>query len=423
MAKTIAVGQSGGATAVINDTLAGVIYESQLRKINVRGLQNGLEGGGLHPEVSRNFIDLTNVPSFLIRGTPGPALGATRMKFNPEKDRDEIEKVKRNMKERNVECIFLIGGNDSALTVKGYSELGGRGIHIAKTEDNDLPGNDHTPGWGSANLTNSEIIRALEQDIRGYAPRIMSDWKEVYSTAPVTVVQTQGRGTGWIALGTAFAKINHAGDIDENAAPHLFLIRERAFDENELLGGVDKEILKRGYCFIVCNEELVNKEGETLAEVEGIKEREDGFNNVEHSRSGAFNYAEFIARKIKEKLRVVVGYKKIKETPITPHHIQRSLMRSLIDAQEAFELGREAVRAFDEGQTNISIALQRREEGYDIFPVRIPLEVVAGKVRLVDKEYIKGIEGPSDKFYKDFLPLVGGALAMSHYTTLERLIR
>ena len=414
--KTIGVGQSGGPTSVINDTLAGVLYEAQQRGIRVIGLRNGLEGGGLNSSIKGNLIDLSNVNPYFLRGIPGAYLGTTRLRFKKDRkeDTERIFKAKQNL-DKLIDVLIYIGGNDSADTLLLYE----KGIHVEKTEDNDLMENDHTSGWGSASLANSELIRALTPDVSGFNPRTNFQGREIYSTAPVIVYQTQGRDTGWLVYGCAFAKVNHASDVIENASPHIFLNKENKYDKNELLSEVENLLIKQGFAFIVCGEELLDKEGKILSESFGIRNRKDESGHAEHSRSGSFNYADFIASEIKKGLErevhIINGYMKLKETPITPHHIQRTFKRSYVDAQEAFYAGRESVSAFDDGDIGISIALKRYGDSYNIQPARINLKDIAGKVRKVDEKYLGGLKGPKEKFYEDFLPLIGGSLSMTHY--------
>lgn len=427
MTRKIAVGQAGGPTAVINDTLAGVIYESRLRGLNLTGLRNGFEGGGLNPFIPGNRVDLTNLSDaeiLAIRGIPGAYLGTTRLKLKPGKDDDQIKQIRDNLDSSGIECVFYIGGNDSA----GVIRAEGKGIHLTKTEDNDLPENDHTPGWGSACLANSLMLRALNHDMSGFNPKVKNKDRIVYSTAPVIVYQTQGRDTGWLALGCAFAKMNPAGEIDAAAAPHLFLPRETAFEEKTLLNKVDNLLSKQGYAFIVCGEEIVDTNRIPLAKIYGANENEDPHGHTEHGRAGSFNYAEFIAKLIKNKLSVKTdsNYLKIKETPLTPQHIQRCLMRARVDAEEAFAIGRRAVAEFcdnDSKNINFSIGLKRTGDEYNIAPARIPLECVAGKVRQVDTKYLGTIDGPTEAFYKDFWPLVREELSKIKYVgpTLKNL--
>jgi len=405
MAK-IMVGQGGGPTTAVNDTLAGVIFESQQHEgLELIGSKNGLEGGGLNPEIRDsatnlrvNLGDLSDYDPDSIRGIPGAYLGTTRLKLKPGKNDDLIQRVKDNMARLGIDAIIYIGGNDTASTLSAMDN----GIHVQKTVDNDLPGNDHNSGWGSASRANAEIIKGLVLDTSGFSSRISYEGREVYSTAPVVVYQTQGRKAGWLTLGAAFAKVNEGGDVIEDAAPHIFLPKEIPFNEGTLLDKVDNILSRTGYAFIVVGEELVLEDGKTtLAEVYRANTRSDEHGNVENARSGSFSHADAIASIIKSNIKVNSNsYLEVKETPIKPGHIQRSLYRTLTDANEAFEAGREAVRAVIEGDLNISIALLREgNDGYHIKPGRIPLETVADQVRQVEPIYLNGIEGPTEQFF------------------------
>ncbi len=405
----VAVGQGGGPTPVINDTLAGIVEGAQLRSYEVVGLSHGFQGGGLHPEIDGNLVDLTRLEPDSLRGIPGAFLGTSRMKLKPGQDDDLIARVQGNLKRLGIDGIIYIGGNDSA----GVLNALGNGIHAEKTIDNDLLHNDHTSGWGSACLTNVQIIRALALDLKSPSVRIMYGGRQVYDTAPVVVYQAMGRNTGWLSLGTAFAKISSDGSYNESAAPHIILPREILFNEDQFLGEVDNTLRKLGWAFIVCGEEVIDENRTTLAEKYGAKETKDGFGQVQHARSGSFNYAGALARLVKDKLGST-DYLTVKETPITPQHIQRSLMSSQLDADEAYKAGKEAVRAFSDGHSNVSIALHRiNQDKYQITPARVPLESVASGVRPVDSKYLAGLKGPTQEFYSDFLPLVASPVRMN----------
>lgn len=413
--KKIMVGQGGGPTTVINDTLAGIILESQRYGIELIGSKNGLEGGGLNPEVDGNLVDLTGISPESIRGIPGAYLGTTRLKLEPGIDDDLIQKIQDNIRELGVDAFLYIGGNDTASTLSAMNN----GIHVQKTVDNDLPGNDHTSGFGSASRANAEIIKSLVLDTSGFSPRISYQGRIVYSTAPVVVYQTQGRNAGWLTLGVAFAKVNGGGQVIEDNAPHLFLPREIPFDERLLLDEVDNILSRSGYAFIAVGEELVLEDGiTTLAEFYKANGTTDRHGNTENARSGSFSHSDAVADIIKNNLRVDSNsYLNVKETPIKIDHIQRSLYRTLTDANEAFGAGREAVRAFMDGQLNVSIALLREGgEGYHIRPGRIPLSTVADQVRKVDSRYLGDIHGPTDQFFNDFMPLVMGRTQIKRHS-------
>ncbi|MEI6731760.1 MAG: 6-phosphofructokinase [archaeon] len=418
--RTIAVGQAGGPTAVINDTLAGVIYEARLRGLELIGLRNGFEGGGLNPNVEGNLIPLTDMSDtkiYEIISKPGAHLKTTRLRLKSGKDDEKIQKIRETLDSRGIECVFYIGGNDSADVIKNV----GKGIHIAKTVDNDLPRpHERTPGYLSACLSNAKLIRAMHPDLSGFSPKIEHMGRNAYSSASVVVYQTQGRNTGWLTLGCALAKMNLKGEIDPEAAPHLFLPRETPYDEKTLVDRVDDSLSKRGEVFIVCSEELVDANDTPLSEIYGKTESVDSHGHTEHGRPGSFNYAEFIASVIKERIRVDVNfdYLKIKETTSTPNHISRVLEKSRVDAREAFALGRKAVSEFCDNatnNTNFSVGLRKMGNGDIVLPGRIPLEVAAANVRQVEKEYLGTIDGPTPKFCREFGSLIANDLATKQY--------
>jgi 6-phosphofructokinase 1 len=412
----VLIGQGGGPTPVINYSLSGVIDGLKEGKVEILGMRNGIEGGGLNREVEGNVIDLSDFNSSKIKGIPGAFLGTCRVKLSSKKKNDivKIRKLEENINHLGAEGIMYIGGNDSADTLSAIKSC--RTIHIAKTIDNDLPKNDHTPGWGSSCLFNSRAIRRLEQDMKGFSPRIMHENREVYSTAPVVVYQTQGRDTGWLAIGSAFAKLNKNAEVRKNYAPHLFLTRERAYNEKELLDAVDDFLSEQGYVFVVCGEELVDTKGVPLSKIYSSGgEILDEHEHVEHARSNAFNYANFVAARIKSQLKVESKpYLKIKETPLSAQHLQRVYECSKVDAEEAYEVGKEAARAFLDGGTAISVGL-KRIGNYKMVAERIPLREVSGKVRRVEEFYLGDIHGPSPQFYSDYLPLIGGIDALEDY--------
>ena len=204
--------------------------------------------------------------------------------------------------------------------------------------------------------------------------------------------------------------------IRKNYAPHLFLVRERAYNDKELLNAVDNLLCEQGYAFVVCGEELVDARGTPLPKIYNSGgEILDEHEHVEHARAGAFNYANFIAARVKEQLKVESKpYLKIKETPLSAQHLQRVYECSKVDAEEAYEVGREAARAFLDGETAISIGI-KRIGNYKMTAGRIPLREVSGKVRRVDECYVGDVNGPSPQFYSDYLPLIGGIEALEDY--------
>ena len=408
--RIIGLGQGGGPTPVINESLAGALYEAKLHKLIVYGFRNGLEGI-LHADVIGNIIDITSWEPDDVRTGPGAKLDTTRLKLRRVKHEERIEKVRENRARLNIDSFAYFGGEDSADQI----ETLGFGVHGSKTIDNNLCMSHHTPGYGSACLFNVVAVKNLTQDVGSYRMRgRMNEGDESYLMAPVTVYQTEGRDTGWLALGAGLAKVDPGGQINPKMPPDIIWPREIPFDAEVYLSTLSNVLQRKGKAFVIIGEELVDKNGIPLAELYG-NDPLDQHGHAEHARVDSFNYAAHLARLAKS-LRVS-GVSIIKETPLVPKHIQRSYTKSNIDADEAFEVGRETVRAILDCNEMVSVVLQKIDDKITV--VRVPIKEVAGKNRKVPLEYIDGIHGPTQKFADEFLYLIGGAQAIPHYPKLD----
>ena len=211
-AGNLLIAQSGGATAVINGSLVGAVEAAQRgdRYDSIIGARNGIEGV-LH----QNFVDLGRQPSSilsLVKRTPSAALGTSRRKLND----DEAERVLQIFRAHNIRAFAYIGGNDSADTALRLSRLAsGTGydlqvVSIPKTIDNDLPGTDHCPGYGS-------IARFLALATRDAG----LDTEATAGLYPVKLIEVMGRNAGWVAASCAL------GQEKSNQAPQLIFFPER----------------------------------------------------------------------------------------------------------------------------------------------------------------------------------------------------
>ncbi|MHB1416184.1 MAG: 6-phosphofructokinase, partial [Chloroflexota bacterium] len=106
------VGQSGGCTAAMNSSLAGVLAEvavhSQIGR--VYGMRYGIQGA-----LAGDLVDLSGLSAAVIdalRGTPAAALGTCRYRLRPEDPGLAVEVCRKH----DVRYLFYIGGNDSADT-------------------------------------------------------------------------------------------------------------------------------------------------------------------------------------------------------------------------------------------------------------------------------------------------------------------
>ena len=221
----VIIGQSGGPTAVINSSLAGVVQEASKHDeiTGVIGMVHGIMG-----VIKEDFIDLGKQDPEAIEGlrhTPSAALSSCRYKVSP----NEYDRILEVLKKYNIRYFFYAGGNDSQDTAKKISSIAKengyemRAIGIPKTVDNDLPEIDHCPGYGS-------VARWLAIATRDAG----LDTEAIGIVDNVKVIETMGRNTGWITAATAMAKEN------EDDAPHLIYLPEKPFEEENFLADVIK---------------------------------------------------------------------------------------------------------------------------------------------------------------------------------------
>ncbi|MGH2348131.1 MAG: diphosphate--fructose-6-phosphate 1-phosphotransferase, partial [bacterium] len=232
------VGQSGGPTAVINASLAGVLHEAARHGsiTGIYGMRHGVEG-----LLRENLIDLGAESSQtvgLLRYTPSAALGSSRYKL-ADSDYDRILAVLRT---HDIRYFLYIGGNDSADTSDRLGALAAREdyelrvIGIPKTIDNDLVETDHCPGYPS-------VARWLATAVRDAG----LDTEAIGVVDTVKVIETMGRDTGWIATATALARTR------DGAAPHLIYLPERPLRRAEFLADVERVYRARGHVVVaVC---------------------------------------------------------------------------------------------------------------------------------------------------------------------------
>lgn len=384
------IGQSGGPTAVINQSLHGVIKEVQ-RSGHIQqllGARHGVRG-----IIHENFIPLNTLPDDLLQRiaqTPAAALGSTRDK----PDQDYCEKIFRVFAKNNVRFFFYIGGNDSADTARIVSELAGkegydlRVFHIPKTIDNDLRVHDHTPGYGSA--------------ARFVACAIMGDNFDNKSLPGIKVDVIMGRHAGFLTAASVLARQN-----DEDG-PHLIYVPESPLSEEKFLGDVDRIYKKHGRCLIAVSEGIVMPGGKAWAQIMAERMSEqierDGHGNIQLSGTGALGdfLADLIKNKLGQKLRVRAD---------TFGYLQRSFpgFSSPVDAREAHLVGQMAVRySADERNREGSIAM-RRVAGpeYAVETFLTPLHTVARETKHLDTAYIADGNNITAEFKRYALPLVG----------------
>ncbi len=377
------VGQSGGCTAVINQSLAGVVEAARSCPAitGVLGARNGIEG-----ILNGSFVDLRAQSSKLIRAiaqSPSAALGSSRYKLKPGDDL----KIIANLRKLNIRYVFLIGGNDTANTSlqiaraaeKDHYEI--RVIHIPKTIDNDLIETDHCPGYGSA--ARFAAITTQEAAL---------DTQAMKNVDPVKIIELMGRNSGWIVAASALLKKSPAD------APHILLIPEIPFDETAFIKKTEAVLQSVGYCIIVISETIRDYQGNRIgSKTEGITADPFGHKYVEGT-------AARLAAILEKNLGVRVRFDK-------PGTIQRMSMAyiSEIDQKEAYQAGAHAVKWALRGMSKVMVGFQRKPiEKYVIDYQSVNLEKIPSRerdlpARFFDKK--KGMITPA--FVKYALPLLG----------------
>jgi ATP-dependent phosphofructokinase / diphosphate-dependent phosphofructokinase len=386
----ILVAQGGGPTAVINQSLVGVVLEARRHHgiQRVYGARHGVRG-----IVNEDFVDLTQETSHnleLVAGTPAAALGSTRDK----PDLAYCQEMFKVLKAHRIEHFFNIGGNDSSDTVRIVAEEAAaagyplRCIHIPKTIDNDLVLNDHTPGFPSAARFVAQAFAGANLDNA--------------ALPGVYVGVVMGRHAGFLTAASALGK------KFPDDGPHLIYLPERLFEIDRFLADVKATHDRFGRCVVAVSEGIHDAAGRPMLEVlakdlQGGLER-DAHGNVQLSGSGAL--ADLLCEEIKAKLKI----KRVRGD--TFGYLQRSFVGCVsdVDQREAREVGEKAVQFAMWGNTSGSVAI-KRTGFYSVDYELLPLSAVAGKTRTMEDEFISASgTDVTDAFRMYLRPLLGSGL-------------
>ncbi len=377
------VAQSGGPTAVINASLAGVIKANQLNPLygKVFGGINGVEG-----VLEDKLYDLTNLPAHeldILKQTPSSALGTCRYKLKRGQEAD-FQRLVEVMDAHAIDVMFYIGGNDSMDTVDALSEWAAahgsekRFIGIPKTVDNDLVPPDHCPGFPSAAKLANLVVHATKLDY------------DAYTRPEVFVLETMGRDAGWLAASCCLS-----GDVD------LLVLPEVPFDREAFLAQVQQKMDAQGSCYIVVSEGARYADGTYISAGESAN---DGF---AHAVLGG------AALTLKQM---------ILDAGIAPRGVVQDLSRaarssnfaqSKVDVAEAFELGLSAhMRSADPAFTAQVVGVRRgktAEGSYDPEYFAGPAAEFANFVKTFPQEWILAdYQGVTEEALDYFRPLIAG---------------
>jgi 6-phosphofructokinase len=376
------IGQSGGPTAVINQSLVGAVLAAR-KQVNITGILGAHHGiAGIMKE---DFIDLTtqSIEQLeLVAATPAAALGSVRLKPG----RAECEKVFEVFKKHDVRYFFYIGGNDSAETAHIIAEMAKEAnydfctVHIPKTIDNDLKVTDHCPGFASA--------------ARFVALAFMGDDRDNYALSGIKVNVVMGRSAGFLTAASALAR------QAEGDGPHLIYLPERVFNVEDFQQDVRDVMAKYGRCVIAVSEGITDSEGNPIS----TSGERDSHGNIQLSGSGALG--DTLAALVK----AAFPGEKVRVRADTFGYLQRSFptIVSPIDVAEAREVGKHAVNHAATTGVPGSVSIRRiASVPYASECFITPLSSVAREATHMRDEYINEAGNDVTQAWIDYIaPLV-----------------
>jgi 6-phosphofructokinase 1 len=389
-AARILVAQGGGPTAVINQSLVGVVLEARRFAAveRIYGARHGVRG-----IVDEDLVDLMHESRHnlaAVADTPGSALGSTRDK----PDAKYCQQIFEVLRAHEIGHFFYIGGNDSSDTVRIVSEAAQKAayplrcMHIPKTIDNDLVANDHTPGFPSAARFVVQAFAGVNLDNA--------------ALPGVYVAVVMGRHAGFLTAASALAR-KFPGD-----GPHLIYLPERDFTIDAFLADVKAVHERHGRCVVAVSEGIHDASGQPILAQLSKQLEHDAHGNVQLSGSGAL--ADLLCEQVKAKL----GLKRVRGD--TFGYLQRSFLGCVsdVDAREAFEVGERAVQFAMRGDSDGSVAIKRVGDYASAYQ-RIALTDVAGKTRTMEDALIADSGTDVTDAFRDYLrPLLGARLPEAH---------
>ena len=392
------IGQSGGATAVINSSLAGAVAEALGRDEvgEIYGMLDGVQG-----LLAEQIVDLraqVGTPAALenLKRTPSAALGMCRYKLN-EAEREQILAV---LKKYDIRYFLYAGGNDSADTCHRLVEMSRQAgyelyaIGIPKTIDNDLPDMDHCPGYGS--IARYLAIATQDSSI---------DTQAAHLVHPIKLIEVMGRNAGWVAASAVLGKRR------PEDGPHLIYTPERPLDPARFLADVKEVYDTYGYCVAVLGETVRDSKGQALGTQVGPYLVDSFGHKYFHGP------AHYLMGLVIQEWGLTARYDK-------PGTLQRMSMMcaSEVDLDEAWQAGAAAVRLALTGQTDLMVTLLRSQDAVGQYLCEFgttDLVNIANTEHKMPPEYFNEAGNFVTQAFVDYAtPLIGGPL--SSYLHLNR---
>lgn len=398
------IGQSGGPTAAINASLAGIIAECIDTKQfeHVYGMINGIKGllEGKYFDLLDTFKDEESLTH--LKHSPAMYLGSCRYKLPTYFDDSETyDKLFTMFEKLDITDFYYIGGNDSMDTVDKLSAYAKtihspvRFIGIPKTIDNDLMGTDHTPGFGSAAKYVATSMLEVAYD------------SSIYKLNAVTIVEIMGRNAGWLTAASALARSKF------NDAPDLIYLPEVPFVKENFLNDI-REVFKRKRSIIIAVSEGIKTENGEFLDSDSQYAKRDAFGHILHSGTGkvleSMVYKEF----------------KCKVRSIELNVLQRCAMHiaSKVDLDESFKIGRHAVKTSIDGKTGVMMVFKRTNHSpYTIECDYKDVSNIANLEQRIPVEWINSQHNDITPELYDYLyPLIQGEVALSYKNGIPQYI-
>jgi 6-phosphofructokinase len=395
----VLVAQGGGPTAVINQSIVGVVLEARkFRNVSlVYGALHGVRG-----IIDEEFVDLTQETSHnleMVGETPSSALGSTRDK----PDLKYCHEIFRVLQAHEISYFFYVGGNDSSDTVRIVADEARKAhypircVHIPKTIDNDVVLNDHTPGFPSAARFVVQSFLGANLDNR--------------SLPGVYIGIVMGRHAGFLTAASALGK------KFPDDGPHMIYVPERTFRVDSFLTDVRRAMDQYGRCVVAVSEGIHDESGKPIITQLAKQVERDAHGNVQLSGTGAL--ADLLCDQVKQKLDI----NRVRGD--TFGYLQRSFIGCVsdVDQREAREAGEKAVQyaMWDDSDGSVTI---ERTGYYSVDYKLVPLEDVAGKTRTMPDEYIAASGTDITDAYRLYLrPLLGKSMPDAYRLRQNRVAK
>ena len=359
--------QSGGVTAVINASAAGVIETARQHRDRIGKVYAGRNG--IIGALTEDLIDTSRETSRAIaalRYAPGGAFGSCRYKLRGlDQNRAQYERLLEVFGAHDIGYFFYNGGNDSADTCLKVSQIAAAlgyplvAVHVPKTVDNDLAVTDNCPGFGSVAKYVATSMREAAFDVASMAR----------TSTKVFVLEVMGRHAGWITAAVGMA------DDEDTPIPLVLLFPEVRFDEAKFLAAVEAKVKRFGYCCIGVSEGLLDPQGALMAEA-GTK---DAFGHAQLGGVGPL-----IAGLARDKL----GYK---YHWAVADYLQRSArhLASRTDVLQSYAVGKAAVEYALQGYNAVMPAITRVSDAPYRWRIDVaPLSKVANVEKMLPRSFI-----------------------------------